>query len=100
MDAQLEHRMIKDGCPRLKKIRNKTYELNSLLWAALLSDDDRTARKDLERATKLSIEVTQGLLAYTGGDKRAIAEWASAAPGSSSGPNGCPWPRALACFGF
>jgi hypothetical protein len=40
MSAQLEHTMIKDGRPRLQQIRNKTYELNSLLWAALHTGDD------------------------------------------------------------
>ena len=80
MNAQSEHTMIKDGRPRLRQIRNKTYELNSLLWAALLTDDDRTARRDLEWATQLSMEVTRELLEYGGGDKRAIAKWVSAAP--------------------
>jgi len=84
MNAQLEHRMIKEGRPRLKEIRNKTYELNSLLWAALHTDDDRTARRDLEWATRISLEVTRELLEYAGGDKRAIAEWISAAPRSRS----------------
>ena len=82
MNAQLEHRMIKDGCPRLKQIRNKTYELNSLLWAALLTGDDVTARRDLEWATRIALEVTRELLEYAGGDKRAIAEWVSATPRS------------------
>ncbi len=82
MNVQLEHTMIKDGRPRLQQIRNKTYELNSLLWAALLTDDDVTARRDLEWATRISMEVTRELLEYAGGDKRAIAEWVSATPRS------------------
>ena len=82
MSAQLEHSMIKEGRPRLKQIRNKTYELNSLLWAALNTDDDGTARRDLEWATRISMEVTRELLEYAGGDKRAIAEWVSATPRS------------------
>jgi hypothetical protein len=81
-NAQMEHRMIKEGRPRLKQIRNKTYELNSLLWAALHTEDDGTARRDLEWATRISMEVTRELLEYAGGDKRAIAEWVSAAPRS------------------
>jgi hypothetical protein len=84
MSAQLEHTMIKDGRPRLQQIRNKTYELNSLLWAALLTDDDRTARRDLEWATELSLEVTRGLLEFTGDNKHATAEWLMAAPSSPS----------------
>jgi hypothetical protein len=48
MNAQLEHTMIKDGRSRLQQIRNKTYEPNSLLWVALLTDGDRTAQRDLE----------------------------------------------------
>jgi hypothetical protein len=82
MNAQLEHRMVTDGRPRLKQIRDKTYELNSLLWAALHTDDDGTARRDLEWATRISLEVTRELLEYAGGDKRAIAEWVSATPRS------------------
>ena len=82
MNARSEHRMIKEGRPRLKQIRDKTYELNSLLWAALNTDDDGTARRDLEWATRISLEVTRELLEYAGGDKRAIAEWVSATPRS------------------
>ncbi len=84
MNVQLEHTMIKDGRPRLQQIRNKTYELNSLLWAALLTDDERTARRDLEWATELSLEVTRGLLEFTGGNKHAMADWLLGAPNSPS----------------
>ena len=80
MNAKLEHTMIKIGRSRLQQIRNKSYELNNLLWAALLTDDDRTAQRDLEWATELSLEVTRGLLEFTGGNKRGMAEWLSAAP--------------------
>ena len=84
MNAQLEHTMIKDGRPRLQQSRNKTYELNSLLWAALLTDDDKTARRDLEWATELSLEVTRGLLEFTGDNKHDTADWLMAAPNSPS----------------
>ena len=84
MNAQLEHTMIKDGRPRLQQIRNKTYELNSLLWAALLTDDDKTARRDLEWATELSLEVTRGLLEFTGDNNHDTADWLMAAPNSPS----------------
>ncbi len=84
MSAQLEHTMIKDGRPRLQQIRNKTYELNSLLWAALHTGDDRTAQRDLEWATELSLEVTRGLLEFTGSNKHAMADWFSTAPSSPS----------------
>jgi len=82
MNARLEHGMIKEECQRLKQIRDKTYELNSLLWAALHTDDEGTVRRDLEWATRISLEVTRELLEYAGGDKRAIAEWISATPRS------------------
>ena len=77
--------MIKKGRSRLQQIRNKSYELNNLLWAALLTDDDRTAQRDLEWATELSLEVTRGLLEFTGGNNHAMADWLSAAPSSPSG---------------
>ncbi len=76
--------MIKKGRSRLQQIRNKSYELNNLLWAALLTDDDRTAQRDLEWATELSLEVTRGLLEFTGGNNHARADWLSAAPSSPS----------------
>jgi hypothetical protein len=85
MNAQLEHTMIKEGRPRLQQIRNKTYELNNLLWAALRTDDDRTAQRYLEWAAELSLEVTRGLSEFTGGNKHAMADWLSAAPSSASG---------------
>ncbi len=85
MNAQLEHTMIKEGRPRLLQIRNKTYELNNLLWAALRTGDDRTAQRYLEWATELSLEVTRGLLEFTGGNKHTMADWLSAAPSSASG---------------
>ena len=73
-----------DGRPRLQQIRNKTYELNSLLWAALHTGDDRTAQRDLEWATELSLEVTRGLLEFTGSNKHAMADWFSTTPSSPS----------------
>ncbi len=76
--------MIEKGRSRLQQIRNKSYELNNLLWAALLTDDDRTAQRDLEWATELSLEVTRGLLEFTGGNNHAMADWLSAAPSSPS----------------
>jgi hypothetical protein len=85
MNAQLEHRMIKDRRPRLQQIRNKTYELNNLLWAALRTSDDRTAQRYLEWAAQLSLEVTRGLSEFTGGSEHAMADWLSAAPSSPSG---------------
>lgn len=84
MSAQLGHKMIKERRSRLLQVRNKTYELNGLLWAALLTEDERTAQHDLEWATELSLEVARELLEFTGGDKQAIADWLSAAPDSPS----------------
>ncbi len=76
--------MIKDRRPRLQQIRNKTYELNNLLWAALRTGDDRTAQRYLEWATELSLEVARELSEFTGGSKHAMADWLSAAPSSAS----------------
>jgi hypothetical protein len=84
MSAQLEHTMIKDRRPQLQQIRNKTYELNSLLWAALLTDDDSAAKRDLEWATELSLEVARGLSEFTGGNEHTMADWLLAAPSSPS----------------
>ncbi len=84
MSAQLEHTMIKDRRPQLQQIRNKTYELNNLVWAALRTGDNKTAQRDLEWATELSLEVARGLLELTGSNKHAMADWFSTAPSSPS----------------
>ncbi len=70
----MERLMIKERRTQLMHIYKQSQELSNWLWMGILSDDEQKVQQDIEWAKKISLQIAEGLLGYTGIGKNEMAK--------------------------
>ncbi len=55
-------------------IYKQSQELSNWLWMGILSGDEEKVRQDIEWAKQISLQISEGLLGYSGIEKKAMAK--------------------------
>jgi predicted transcriptional regulator len=70
----MEHLMTKERRHKLMHIYKQSQELSNWLWMGILSGDEEKVRQDIEWAKQISLQISEGLLGYSGIEKNAMAK--------------------------